>query len=336
MEDPPLLPMPKPLLKIPKGSKFVFMPDGDRLFVAASERAWMASLSTGELLFEFEKPARFVRRIAVSDDGTLAAMALSCERVFLYDAQTGEKTHSLKVGDGADVSGFEFAPGSHNIMHSSWRILTAITENTDGNFSLQPLRVLEVPPDNPMYYTVAFAASGNYFACFWTGQSTYNISVLKWPLGEEMQRLSWKRESWQHHSSDQLCFTPEGHSLLLTNPDGTLALHTLTDAKSKTKEVSLLAEVTKTEAKPRFFISDLCFSPDGILLTYKLNGILGLWEWPSGKCLGKWKASEPKPYFDQIGFSNSGREFVISLGGSPSGIFVYRTADFINSDLGLG
>lgn len=332
--EPPVLPMPAPIAKIRKGSHFAFMPDEEHVLVAGASRAWMVSLATGDLLFEYEKPARFVREIAVSDDGAIVAMALSCERVFLYDAQTGKKTCSLKVGDGADVSGLLFAPGSHTLLHASRRILTAIDKATDGDYSVRPISVLEVWPDRPMYYAVAFAASGDRFACFWTGHGTQNISLLECLSGSEIYRQSWKVERWQPHSHDQLCFTPDNQALLLTNPDGLVTLHSSTNGKSETAEISLLAEVTAAETTPKFYLSNMCFSPDGKLLAYKMNGILGLWAWPSGECLGKWKASEATPYFDRIGFSNSGRELVISPGGSSSGIFVYRTADFINSDLG--
>lgn len=312
------------------------MPDSARLFVAGASRAWMASLSTGELLYEFDKPARFVRPIAVSNDGLVAAMALTCQRVVLYDAQTGKKTHSLKVGDGGDVSGLNFAPCSQSLFHSSWRILTAIDKSEAGDYATRPFRTLEVWPDQPMYYAITFAASGDRFACFWSGHSTYNISLLGWPTGDEIQRLSWKQESWQPHSHDEIIFTPDDQSLLLTNPDGSVSLLSLSGAESETTTIDLKVNATESEIARGHFISSLCFSPDGTLLAYKQNSALGFWEWPSGKCLGKWRAAGREPYFGQIGFTNSGREIVVSQEGSPSGIAVYQVADLINTRIIYG
>lgn len=295
----------------------------------------MASLSTGELLYEFEKPTRFISRIAVSDDGTIAAMAFSCERVFFYDAQTGKKTHSLKVGAGGDVSGLAFAPGTHNLLHSSWRVLTAFTEKEDGSFSVYRLPVPETWPDNPMYYAVAFSPLGGGFVCILRQHLTNSAALFRWPLDTDVRRVTLADDSqppttWQSYNFSEILFAPDEHSFLLMNPDGSVGHYSLADAASQTPVI--LPTTATDETEPRFFLGNLCFSPDGSLLAYKLNGVLGLWAWSSCKCLGKWKASGPKPYFDHMSFSNSGRELVISFGGSPSGIFVYRTADFIGQN----
>ena len=328
--------MPAPIARIRKGSKFAFMPDSDRLFVAASERAWMASLSTSELLFEFEKPARFVSRIAVSDDGEIAALAQSCGRVSLYETETGKKLFSRKVGNETDTSGLAFAPRSHDLLHTTWRQLTMVEAGTDGNFLIRPFPVPEDWPDNPMYYAIAFCPAARQFVCVLRQHQTNYATLFDWPLSKELDRLPLQGDNsdpWQSYTFSQVLFTSEDHSFLLTNPDGSVTSHSFTVEVSESTPIDLLAEVTWSEEAIRFFLGDICVSPDGSLLAYKLNGILGIWAWPSGKCLGKWKASGPKPYFDHMGFSNSGCELVISFGGSASGIFIYRTADLISSDL---
>ena len=333
--ETPLLPMPKPIVKVPKGSHFAFMPDGDRLFVAASERAWMASLSTGELLFEFEKPKRFVSRVAVSDDGTLAAMAQSCGRVTFYDPQNGKKIYSQKVGSDTDVSGLAFAPGSHFLLHSDWHGVTVV--DVDDNYIIRSLKASGAYPNNTQHYAIAFATSGDRFACLWGGHTTTEVSLFHWPSRNEIKSLSVESDKQSYRQSyvfGRLIFSPNGETLLLTAPDGSVILHSLVDSKLEKAGISLLAEATAIEAAPRFFLGDACFSPNGKLLAYRLNGILGVWEWPSGKCLGKWRAIGRNSAFCQIGFSQSGRELVACLASSPGGIFVYRTADLINSELG--
>jgi len=338
VSESPVLPMPAPIKKIRKGSKFAFMPDGDHVFVAASERAWMASLSTSELLYEFEKPARFISRIAVSDDGELTAMAQSCGRVSLYEAETGKKVFSRKVGSETDTSGLAFAPRSHSLLHATWRQLTMVEPAMEGSFSICPLPVPEVWPDNPMYYAVAFRSSGNNFVCILRQHLANSAALFRWPLDTDVRRIPLNDDrqtstTWQGYGFSEIVFTPDQQSFLVANPDGSVGRHSFTGTESQ-KTVIPAPALAADETEPRFFLGDLCFSPNGKTLAYKLNGILGLWAWPSSECLGKWRISEPESFFCQAGFSNSGREFVISLGGSPSGIFVYRTADFINSDLG--
>lgn len=333
--EPPTLPMPAPIAKIRKGSSFAFMPDGERVLVAGASRAWMASLVTGDLLFEYEKPARFVSRIAVSGDGTLAAMSQSGGRITLYDAQTGKKENSLKVGEGGDVSGLAFAPRSHVLLHSNWHEVTVV--DVDDNLKICLLKTSEAYPNNTQHYAITFAASGNYFTCLWSSHTTTDISLSLWPARDEIKSLSVESDKQSYRQSyvfSQMAFSPDEKTILLTAPDGSITSHSLANGTSEAAEMSLLAEATAAETAPRFFLGGLCFSPDSTLLAYKLNGILGLWAWPSGRCLGKWKAPGREPMFYQIGFSNSGREIVASLGSSPSGIFVYRTADFINSGLG--
>ena len=298
----------------------------------------MASLSTSDLLYEFEKPTRFISRIAVSDDGKMAAMAQSCGRVTLYDTETGKKLYSGKVGSETDVSGLAFAPGSHDILHTTWRQLTMVEAGANGSFTIRPLPVPEVWPDNPMYYAVAFCPSENEFVCILRQHLTNSVALFRWPLDTDVRRMTLDGDrssltSWQSYNFSEILFTPDHQSFLLINPDGSVSLRSFTDTVSQ-KTIFPPAAIATDETEPRFFLGDLCFSPNGKILAYKLNGTLGFWAWPSGKCLGKWRASGSKPYRDHIGFSNSGRELVISLGGSPSGIFIYRTADFINSDLG--
>ncbi len=327
--EPPVLPMP--IVIIRPGKVFALMPDGERIVVSGTgpkSTSRMVSLATGQDIFVFEKTPPSVRGNAVSSDGTTVAFAADCDRVTFYDTQTGQKGQVLKVSCNPDVSGLEFVPGSTSLLRAVSRELTAIEANTNGSYSVRPLRVLENPPDTPMYDAIAFSSTGNQFACAWTNPGSSSVSLLQWPSGKEINRISWKDRQYQHHGFDRIVFTPGDQSLLLSKPDRSVVLWRLIDAASAEAETVWIEPSATPERS--IFVGRLSFSPDGTLLAYGMNSILSLWAWPDGKCLGKWKVPGRDPMFYQLGFSVSGRELIASYWSAPMGVHIYRIAEFLS------
>jgi WD40 repeat protein len=323
--------MTKPIVTIRPGKVFAPMPDGERIVVSGTgpkSTSRMVSLATGQDLFTFEKTPPFVRGNAVSSDGTRVAFAADCDRVIFYDPETGQKGQSLKVSCDPDVSGLEFIPGSTSLLRAVHRELTAIEPNTNGSYSIRPLRVLENPPDTPMYDAIAFSSTGNQFACAWTNPGSSSVSLLQWPSGKEINRISWEDRQYQHHGFDKVVFTPGDQSLLLSKPDRSVTSWDLTSSAPAPSKSVWIEPPAIPES--RIFVGRLAFSPDGTLLAYGMNGILGLWAWPNGRCLGKWKVPGRDPMFYQVGFSKSGRELIASYWSAPMGVHVYRLADLLN------
>lgn len=72
--EPPILPMPAPIVTIRPGKVFAPMPDGERIVISGTgpkSTSRMVSLATGQDLFAFEKTPPHVRGSAVSGDGTI-------------------------------------------------------------------------------------------------------------------------------------------------------------------------------------------------------------------------------------------------------------------------
>ncbi len=327
---PPLLP---PLLSIRTGKKFAFLPDGERMVAAGAEKAWMVSLATGQPLLEFVKPAPFVRGVAVSSDGHVVAIAAQRDRVILYDADTGSKTHSLKVGNDGELSGLQFAPGSHTLLHSSWHGLTVI--DPDSSPVVRPLRVSAAFPENTMYHGIAFSPSGERFASVWSRHwLDGNVSLCNWPSGEETDLLPCAAQRHSYLFSHAL-FSPDNRALLLNLPDGSVVFW---DLIGTTQTGSSRTWIAQTDVGPGGgsagdrYSGCLEFSPDGTLLAYGQEGMLGLWAWRSGDCLGRWSVPGRNPMVKQIGFFPSGNELVVSFWDAPRGIFVYRVADLIQKN----
>lgn len=328
-------PAPAPLLTIRAGAVFAFMPCSERLVVCGTgptSVARMVSLTTCQESFRFDKTPPDVRGCAVSEDGGVIAFAAIRDRVALYEAQTARKLQALKAGNDGELSGLAFAPGSHALLHSSWRGLTMM--DASASPMTRPLQGSAAYPDNTMYRAIAFAASGDQFVAAWShGRLGNNISLFGWPSGDETRRLTYDETNGFDRHLNQILFSPGEQSLVLKMHDGAVAIMALTD----TGAVELQAEwITHADVAPEIentnttYNGCLCFSPDGTLLAYAVGSMLGLWTWSSGVCLGKWSlpGQNPRPY--QIGFSPSGREVVVSLHSSRS-IYLYRLADLLNT-----
>lgn len=327
----PVLPMPAPIVTIRPGKVFALMPDGERIVVSGTgpkSTSRMVSLATGQDLFAFEKIPPSVRGNAVSGDGTRIAFAADCDRVTFYDTQTGQKGQTLKVSCDYDLSGLEFVPGSSSLLRAVNRELTAIEADANGSYSVRSLCALEVPPDTPMYYAIAFSATGDRLACVWGNPGSCSVSLLEWPSGKEINRISGRDQQYQHHGFDKVMFAPGDQALLFSKPDRSVTLWNLTNAASVDSQTVWIEPVDIPER--RIFVGRLSFSPDGTLLAYGTNGILGIWAWPSGKCLGKWKVPGRDPMFYQLGFSVSGQELIASYWSAPMGVHVYKAADFLS------
>ena len=333
--EPILPPLPAPIFTTRSGRIFAFLPDGERLVVSGTgpkSVSRIISLVAGQDLLVFDKPPQSVRGNAVSTDGKTVALAAHHDRVTLYDSQTGQKQQSLKVGNDVNLSGLEFVPGSHDLLHSSWGGLTALEADENGNYTVRPLRTSLPFPDNTMYYAIAFAASGNRFACLWSSHTVgTNISLYAWPPGDEIARLPCRQ--WDHsYCLDQIIFTPGDQSLLLTAPDGSIMLWPLVGGEPTGSSQlwlagpAALSDVGKVST---VHSGRLCFSQDGTLLAAGLDNTLGLWAWPSGECLGEWRLPSSDPIIYQIGFSPTGLELAASRYGSN--ISVYRVADLLNT-----
>ena len=145
-----------------------------------------------------------------------------------------------------------------------------------------------------------------------------------------MARLSWQEQHYESHCFDQIAFTPSDQSLLFDKPDRTVVLWPFPSAAPAEPEAVWIEPSERQEGESSTSVGQLSFSPDGTLLAYSLNGILGIWAWPSGECLGKWKVPGRGPIFYQLGFSVSGRELIASYWSAPMGVHVYKVADFMN------
>ncbi len=345
--------MPAPVVTIHRSHTFSLLPDGERIAVSgryAASVSRMVSLATGKSLFPFEVPPAgqkvtvsengviltadkksAVYTVAVSDDGAILAFATEDSRVIFYDTQGGQKGQSLRASDDHSVVGFGFAPGSRDMIHATGSCITAIEADRNGKYTVRPLRVSAAYPDHIVHYAAAFSASGDSFAALWSDQVSSSVSLFEWPSGKEIKRLPIKND-FLTYSGSHLAFGPDGQSLLFTNPEGAVLLLSLTDAAVPKFGTTWIDPVVVSDPRKAMnhYTARLCFSPDGTLLAYGVDATLSLWEWPSGKCLGKWKAPGREPTFYQIEFSQSSSELILSFWWAPKGIFVYRVSDFIN------
>lgn len=332
--NPLFPPLPSPVLLIRLGAVFAFLPDGERLVVSGTgptSAARMVSAVTGQEIFAF-KPPPSVRGVAISGDGERVALAAHRDRVVLYDSQTGVQVQAFKAGNDADLSGLEFAPGSHALLHSSWHGLTAMDATQTP--VARPLRVSAAYPDNTMYYAMAFSPAGDHFAGAWFDHTRgNNVSLFEWPSGEEANRLPCEVNDYFQHPT-QVLFSPDGQSLVLKLADGSVVVLPLSGSAlpgHKTTWIERSEVVPATEeSNAAGYGGCLCFSPDGMLLAYGQRGMLGLWAWPSGACLGRWGLPGRNPETKQVAFSPSGREVAASLSSSSS-LFIYRIADLIGT-----
>lgn len=330
--ESPYPPLPQPILTTRFGRVFAFMPDGERLVVSgmgAISPARMVSLATAQNIFTFEKPLSDVGGVAVAEDGVVIAIATRYGRVYLYDPQTGRKKQTLKAGNDGQLSGLAFAPGSHSLLHSSWGGLTGIDVNEKP--TARSLRTSSPWPDNTSYDTVAFSPLGDRFAAVWFGHSTgTNISLFSWPSGDEISRFPCAGVEDSHqYCLSQIVFSPDDRSLLLSIPDGSVTLWPLAGLEPPESGTTWIERPAALDPE-RLGAGCLSFSPDGALLAYGLGNMLGLWAWPSGVCLGKWRLPGRDPMAFRLGFSSSSREVAVSRYGS-GGIFVYRVADLIGA-----
>ena len=329
-----LPPLPPPIFSTRAGGVFAFMPDSERLVLSGTgpkSLSRIISLSTGQDVLTFEKPPSSVRINAISQDGNTVALAAHDNKVVIYDPQTGMKKQTLKIEGYVDPSGLAFAPGSCDLLHSSWDGLTALEADAEGIYSVRSVRVTSAFPDNTMYYAIAFAASSNRFAYIWYDYTGTHISLCLWPPGDEINRIAI--QNYPHsYCLDRILFSPDDCSVLLTVPDGSIASWTPGEASHLAYARTPIAFSSPI---PGLRGSDLNsgslnFSPDGTILAYGLNGALGLWAWPSGERLGEWRLPGREPSIYQIGFSPTGRELVVSCYGP--GISVYRVVDLLNTD----
>lgn len=327
-------PLPSPALTIRLGAVFAFLPDGERLVVSGTgptSTARMVSAVTGQELFVFDKLPQNVRGAAVSDDGTLVALAALRDRVALYDAQTGGKLQTFKAGNDADLSGLEFAPSSHVLLHCSWHGLTAL--DAASSPAARPLLVSTAYPDNTMYYDVAFSPEGDRYACGWSHSTLgNNVSLFKWPSGEETDRLPCGPNDYFLHPN-QVLFSPDGGAIVVRVADGSVVVLPLGGATLpgyKTTWIERTEVAPDAPSQGSTYGGCLCFSPDGTLMAYGQRSMLGLWAWPSGECLGKWSLPGRDPMAEQVAFSPSGQEVAASVYSSRS-VFLYRVADLIRT-----
>ena len=325
-------PAPAPALTIRLGAVFAFMPDGRRLVVSGTgptSAARMVSAATGQELFSF-KPPPSVRGVAVSGDGERVALAAHRDRVILYDSQIGGRVQAFQAGNDADLSGLEFAPGSRALLHSSWHGLTAM----DGAFSpaVRPLRVSAAYPDNTMYFAIAFSPAGDRFAAARFDHTQGSIvSIYGWPSGDEIAVFPCAPDFNSH--PNQLLFAPDGQSLVLKMADGSVTVGGFagwTPPDPKTAWIRPAEAWLDMERSGTGYGGGLCLSPDGALLAYGQRGMLGLWAWPPGDCLGKARLPGRDPVTKRVAFSPSGREVAASVSGSHS-VFIYRVADLTNA-----
>lgn len=291
---------------------------------------WRGSsrLRQGRTSITLEKPPQNAGGVAVSGDGEVIALATRSDRVVFYASQTGQKGQTTKVGNNGELCGLNFAPGSQALLHSSWSGLTAIDISQQP--VVRPIRTSAAWPNNTMYHGATFNPSGDRFAFVWSDHTQgTNVSLCDWPSGAETARLPC---SQYHHSYDgRILFTPNGRSLLFNVPDGSVALWDLsgeTLAGSSTTFIAQAAVGPGIGNAGDLYSGCLGFSPDESLLAYGQLGMLGLWAWPSGKCLGKWTLPGQDATAYQAGFSLSGREVVVSRHGAR-GILIYRIADLL-------
>ena len=326
-------PVPAPLLTLRAGRMFAFIPGSERLAVSemGALPARVLSLTTGEEIFRLEKPLPYTLGIVASGDGTTFAVAAHAareavrDRVILYNAQTGTKIETVRAGHKAELTGHAFAPGSTALLYASSNGLTAIDARLSP--AVRSLRVSAEYPENTVYYAVAFSASGDRFASVWWHNALgTHISLFDWPSGEERCRWACSGDVRRIYSS-QVLFSPDDQSLLLSMPDGSVAVWSLTAAESDAARIASSAAPT---AAANEVAGRLAFSPDGTLLAYAVGSMLGLWAWPSGECLAKWRLPGKTSEVYQLGFSPSGLEVAVSLYNSRS-LYLYRVADLLHT-----
>lgn len=328
--NPLFPPQPSPILTIRLGAVFAFLPDGERLVVSGTgptSTARMVSAVTGQELFAFDKLPPNVRGAAVSDDGTIVALAALRDRVALYDARTGGKVQAFRAGNDDNLSGLEFFPGSHTLLHSSWHGLTAM--DAAGHPTVRPLQVSGEYPDNTMYYAVAFSSGGDRFAGAWFDHTRgNNVSLFEWPSGEETDRLPYGGDD----QPNQILFSPDGGAVVVRVADGSVVIlplggATLPGCRRWIERAEVAPDAPSSGAT---YGGCLCFSPDGTLMAYGQRSMLGLWAWPSGECLGKWSLPGRNPMAEKVAFSPSGQKVAASLYSSRS-VFLYRVAGLIGA-----
>ncbi len=280
----------------------VFHPDGTRLLLAQSDAARWLDCATGA-------PGAVVRpgkatAVALSEDGTLAAVSDEHFDIHVYDAASGaHRSGALRAGspgtrwmaltfsaDGKWLAGCE---GGRTSTAALWQMpegtpapplpwnenITRTVFSPDSRFFLTPVfentRVRDpsgiLPPGDVIAHA-GFISGG-----FWSPDSALiatcgsNGDVHFWNAADSTETLTQLHHASQVHSST---WSPDGRRILTTGNDGLLKLWDLPP-----RDPALLRIQAAPGAKR---LTNLAYSADGSLLTASGGGTTEMWHSATG------------------------------------------------------
>ena len=260
-------------------SSIDFLKDGKTLAIASSDgtvRLWNADATEKTKTFKWDKP---LDTALCSPAGRTYACAGDDGAVLLFDANTGELLHALKVPNGGQVSDLRYSPDGETLAASDGRDICFYSVNTG---ELQKT----ITGYSEVLITAIYAPNEKTVADLdWDGivrmwdvdtrqlLKTFSAVGQVGHSGQSVGAISRSRSSESYIRA--IAYSPDGATLACGTSDATILLWNVSTWKNRL----LLKEHTK-------MITSVAFSPDGqTLVSAGRDKTILLWNVHTGELL---------------------------------------------------